>query len=983
MLTVIITHDETFDPSVITSIGGEILDPLEAIDSIITAHIPEDHWYEVGRLPGVQNARLSSHIKGEQHAGLGNFAQLDSKWAYHINQLRGTEYWNRGITGKGVKIAIFTSGIGRHYSVPMAGGIDLVSEKYLGLAPDPFRDDVATDQSVGHELQCASCIVGRPYKGTGGGVLAGIAPEVELYSLKVMYGELITPEAEMLAGFNWCITNGINIVSISMGFGYELIPEMMAAITAMQNAGIIWVCSSGNSGGLISPGFPQDVPGFVVVSGSGDGLTKYASASYGPNVMFCAPSTTVQEYAITGNGTTWSSGITAHGGTSFGTPFVAGVIALYMQAYPGLTSDQILQKMIDNCLKIQNTTGWSQYYGHGVPQPSTDILNMPVLGDGNGLKLFGNGEYVDLGNNTALNLTTDFTLVATVKQKYFNSGHILAKVSSDASKNFYSLYLGLDGIGLDYVSGGVTKTAHIPMSIADNRKHTVAITVTANTLTIYLDGQALPTTYALTAIDSDTASHLYIGSNMKKTSGSFSGMLYDAKVYNRALSAADILNDYNSKSTTVGMLAHYAPNGTETTTLTDMYGTNNGTLYGTKSSSASAVKASIPVTPVAPPSASTSAVTSSSVTVTWTASTSYGVQYEVYVNNEKFPRIVTSSTSYAVTGLPANTLHTFKIVAVDKRGSKSSITTQISTLVDNNVTAISGIAVRSMSDNALTIIWNSNADTNFDHYEVWYAMSGTPFALATQLNNTVGVYSNKRNAARLVGLNKGEVYDIWVMAVNKAGIKSTPTKYTTAALSNTQTTIMSDTFSNRTSTNGLGMPEVGSQPYSYSDAVNYPYGIDGNHTVYFSNLAAASGSYFTQPFYYPVNTSQYAVEATMADGDDLNGGGGVGISYRLPVATATATNSFMLYGYTWTQSYTMAKFVAGTYTELLGNNQTTFNNGDRWRVETYTDGTVITIINDVVQQVFVDTALVQASSNVGFHLMFPGARIDNIAIYGL
>ena len=101
--------------------------------------------------------------------------------------------------------------------------------------------------------------------------------------------------------------------------------------------------------------------------------------------------------------------------------------------------------------------------------------------------------------------------------------------------------------------------------------------------------------------------------------------------------------------------------------------------------------------PTAPGKISSSNLTSSSVTLTWTTSTdNVGVvSYEVYNNGASLGSV--TATTFAVSGLTANTVYTFTVKAKDAAGNISAASTALVVKTTSAMNALDDEAALSIS----------------------------------------------------------------------------------------------------------------------------------------------------------------------------------------------------------------------------------------------------------------------------------------------
>lgn len=299
-------------------------------------------------------------------------------FGWHIRALQANRYWSRGLTGKGVKVAIIDSGIGYHSSLEVVGGVDLKNTSN----PD-YRNSEYLRAGTGlhHGTMCASVLASRPFIGSDGKTVCGIAPDVELYSVKVDD----TVES-LIDASNWIIANNIDIVNISIDFPPVLPQELTYAVGEMLYNGSIVFVALGNDGiDTSSLPYPEGIDDLVFVSGieEGTGGLEYSRIfNYGSYLDFRAPATNIDTaYApYTPEGIESSGSEYGFGGTSAATPLVAGVFANYKQAFPNKTNYELLTMVEDNAMKLSDQTEDRDILnGWGIPQPSPEILALPVI----------------------------------------------------------------------------------------------------------------------------------------------------------------------------------------------------------------------------------------------------------------------------------------------------------------------------------------------------------------------------------------------------------------------------------------------------------------------------------------------------------------------------------------------------------------------------------------------------------------------------
>ncbi|WP_027119097.1 S8 family peptidase [Natronorubrum tibetense] len=216
--------------------------------------------------------------------------------------------------GSGVDVGILDTGIASdHCSLSVAGGQNFTS------------DGVSTDYEDrhGHGTHVAG-VAGASDNDRG---VVGVAPEANLYAVKVLGDDGSGRYSELIAGIDWCLSNDVELISMSLG-GEESSSTLEDAIDAAHSAGHLLLCAAGNEGNnggdscdeetMTYPAMHDDVVA-VTAMDEDDRLASYSSV--GSAVDLLAPGTDV-------NSTTVDNQYAQASGTSMACPFVTGVAAL-------------------------------------------------------------------------------------------------------------------------------------------------------------------------------------------------------------------------------------------------------------------------------------------------------------------------------------------------------------------------------------------------------------------------------------------------------------------------------------------------------------------------------------------------------------------------------------------------------------------------------------------------------------------------------
>ena len=231
--------------------------------------------------------------------------------------IRPETLW-KGRTGRGVRVAVVDSGIDTEHP-DLKGKVKESVEAVAEEGRIEFRPSTSGDQA-GHGTACA-------------GIITSIAPDVDLYSVKVL-GPKASGSGDMfLVGLDYAIKQKFRVINLSLGTTKrDFFAPLHDLLDRAYQAGCIVVSAANN---LPYPSYPSIFSSSVVsvVKRAGGDPFNFGYR-YGQVIELVAPGVEVK--------TTWPGG--GHRqltGNSFACPYVVGIIALLVEAYPNLTPFQV------------------------------------------------------------------------------------------------------------------------------------------------------------------------------------------------------------------------------------------------------------------------------------------------------------------------------------------------------------------------------------------------------------------------------------------------------------------------------------------------------------------------------------------------------------------------------------------------------------------------------------------------------------------
>ena len=243
--------------------------------------------------------------------------------------------------GWGVRVAILDTGIDLdHPDLRVAGDVSFVWETTSG------------DDDHGHGTMVAG-VVAALDNDIG---VVGVAPEAELYSVKVLNSDGDGVMSWILSGIEWAVDNNMQVINMSFGGSLNMPATVIEAMERAYQSGIILVAGAGNSGTgtIFSPARYEP----IIAVGAIDQQDARADFSCtGATLELMAPGTGVQTTSLNG-------GFGSGSGTSFSTPHVTGVAALLIAS--GVTSNIEVRQILQGTAEDLGAGGWDSNYGCGL-----------------------------------------------------------------------------------------------------------------------------------------------------------------------------------------------------------------------------------------------------------------------------------------------------------------------------------------------------------------------------------------------------------------------------------------------------------------------------------------------------------------------------------------------------------------------------------------------------------------------------------------
>ena len=333
---IIKTTDNGRASEIVNSNEGKIIDKVN--DKII-ADISSEKLQEIAKDSSIQYIEEDQDIKSDDPSisvlsdSITEADLQQQTIGYNVLKTKANEAWNLA-TGKGIKIAVIDSGISEHPDLNVAGGTSFIDNSY--------------SDSTGHGTLVAGVLAAK--NNEIGAV--GIAPDAELYSVKIMAdsGKL----SDAIKGIRWSIDNDMDI--IVMSFGLERYSKSFEeAINEAYSKGILLIAAAGNSNAEIM--YPAKYNSVIAVGSINENNERSSFSSFGDKLELMEAGQNVLS--------THLDGYAYASGTSLAAPAAAGIAALMKQKDPLLTNEQIRQKLAGGAVDL-GALGRDAYFGYGL-----------------------------------------------------------------------------------------------------------------------------------------------------------------------------------------------------------------------------------------------------------------------------------------------------------------------------------------------------------------------------------------------------------------------------------------------------------------------------------------------------------------------------------------------------------------------------------------------------------------------------------------
>ncbi|WP_428951542.1 S8 family peptidase [Streptomyces sp. cg35] len=315
---------------------GLVLDPIGGVALKADKKKAADFWSDVT----TRRSRAAGDLKK-----VWLDAKAQSLLDRSTEQVHADQAWAAGYDGKGTKVAVLDTGVDTEH--PDLKGRVAESKN--------FTDSADADDHQGHGTHTTSTVGGTG--AASDGKKKGVAPGTTLLNGKVLNDSGSGATSWIIAGMQWAVDEGADVVSMSLGNPSELdCSDPMAQATqelARSAKNTLFVIAAGNAGPTLnSVSSPGCVPEVLTVGAvdRDDSTANFSSRSpvrrtHTLKPEIAAPGVAISAAAAGGRGVYAYQSMS---GTSMATPHVAGAAAIVKQRHPDWDAQAVKQALVSS-----------------------------------------------------------------------------------------------------------------------------------------------------------------------------------------------------------------------------------------------------------------------------------------------------------------------------------------------------------------------------------------------------------------------------------------------------------------------------------------------------------------------------------------------------------------------------------------------------------------------------------------------------------
>ncbi len=353
--TIVSNDQETTVIDVSVEDEQHVVETLQADENV--EFVEENKVYTISDEATSTDSSTSTSVNDTYYSNQWNLSSLNVEKAW--------EQAKDVTDKKGTVVAVLDTGV-------KADHTDLKERVLEGKTiVEGIANNETGNDDQGHGTFVSGIIAAQANNDAGISGVAG-TEDVKILPVKVMGKNGEGTAADIAKGIDYAVEQDVDVINMSLSGEYsEAIDQ---AVQRAYEEGVVVVAAAGNGGGNADTNYPAALDNVISVGSVAKNNQAYAGSNVGETVDLVAPGVSVISTSLAGDLGDESGYYTSGTGTSYATPHVAAVAALYKAQHEDASAEKVTQALIQTADDL-GEEGHDKTTGYGVVNPLRALEN--------------------------------------------------------------------------------------------------------------------------------------------------------------------------------------------------------------------------------------------------------------------------------------------------------------------------------------------------------------------------------------------------------------------------------------------------------------------------------------------------------------------------------------------------------------------------------------------------------------------------------